>query len=151
MPKIIISNKTKETREKGKELAENILKNKEEKAFVLALKGNLGGGKTAFVQGLAEGLGIKENVVSPTFVIFRKFKISSPDFKYFYHFDCYRIKNPKEVLNLGFKKIIENPRNIVAVEWAEKIEKILPENTLTIEFEFLEENKRKITFNSEKF
>ncbi len=97
-------------------------------ALILSLEGDLGGGKTTFLQGFAKGLGIKEKILSPTFVIMRKSKIKNQKSKFnnFYHIDCYRIQKPKEILDLGWKEIIKNPRNIVAVEWAEKISKILP-------------------------
>jgi tRNA threonylcarbamoyladenosine biosynthesis protein TsaE len=64
--------------------------------------------------------------------------------EYFYHLDCYRVQKPKELLILGFKKITSDPKNIVAVEWAERIKKIMPRNTIWIKFEFIDENKRKI-------
>ncbi len=143
MAKEYIAETKKETKELAQKTAEAVLKGR---ARVLALKGDLGGGKTTFVQFLAEKLGIKEDVLSPTFVIFRKFKAPFP-FQYFYHFDCYRIKNSKEILDLGFREIVDNPKNIVVIEWAGKIEDILPEEALVLNFEFLEENKRKITFN----
>ncbi|HOA47718.1 MAG TPA: tRNA (adenosine(37)-N6)-threonylcarbamoyltransferase complex ATPase subunit type 1 TsaE, partial [Candidatus Pacearchaeota archaeon] len=65
----------------------------------------------------------------------------------FYHFDCYRIEDPKEILDLEFKKIIENPQNIVIFEWGDKIKKILPDDCFKIKFEFLDKNKRKITIS----
>lgn len=63
----------------------------------------------------------------------------------FYHVDCYRIEDPQEILNLGLKDIISNSKNIVAIEWVDKIKEILPESVMTIKFEFLSEKKRKIT------
>jgi len=111
----------------------------------------LGGGKTTFLQGFAKKLGIKEKILSPTFVIMRKFKIrenscpNSCKFVGFYHIDCYRIEKPKEILDLGFREIIQDPQNIMAIEWAEKIKKILPKNTLWINFKFISQAKREIT------
>lgn len=129
----------------GKEIAKEILKSgPKEKAIVLALQGDLGGGKTTFVQGLAEGLGIKEKILSPTFVILKRFQVSGFKFHDFYHIDCYRIKEPKEILDLGFAEIIANPQNIIAIEWAEIIKKILPKDALWLNFEFKSSNKRKI-------
>jgi len=104
----------------------------------LGLKGNLGGGKTTFVQGFAKGLGIKEKILSPTFNIFKKYKN-------FYHIDCYRIKREKEAIDLGFQEIFSNPENIVAVEWPENIKKIMPERTIWLTFKVIGEDKRKIT------
>ena len=139
------------TKKIGKKLADQILKlSPKKKAFLIALEGDLGGGKTTFLQGLAKGLGIKERILSPTFLILKKFKIEKPKsqktkFKYFYHLDCYRIQNPKELLDLGFKKIIDDPQNIVALEWAEKVKKILPLNTFWLKFQFKSKTQRKIT------
>ncbi len=121
-------------------------------AFILGLKGDLGGGKTTFLQGFAKGLGIKEKILSPTFVIMRKFKIPirvhscsySSRFAYFYHIDCYRIAKSKEILDLGFKEIISNPQNIVAIEWVDKIKNILPRKKIMLEFEVIGQNRRKI-------
>jgi len=127
-----------QTKKAGRLLAEEIIKSKSRKqAFVFGLVGDLGGGKTTFLQGLASGLGIKDKILSPTFIIMRR----SGNF---YHLDCYRIKKPQEILDLGFKEIIANPGNIVAVEWADYIRKIMPKDAIWIEFEFLGENKRKI-------
>jgi len=143
--KYLITNSPLQTQKFGMALAKKILKEKLKKeARVLGLKGDLGGGKTTFLQSFAKGLGIKEKILSPTFVLMRKFQIPSIKFQNFYHIDCYRIEKPKEILNLGFKKIISNPENIVAVEWADSIRKIMPKGTIWIKFEFLEKKKRKI-------
>lgn len=140
-----------QTQKLGEKLAEEIIKNgSQETAVVLGLRGNLGGGKTTFLQGLAKGLGAKEKILSPTFVIYKKFQIQSSNIKFtdFYHFDCYRINKAEEILELDFKKIISDPRNIVAVEWPEKIKKILPKNAILLSFKFIGKNKREISFKS---
>jgi len=127
---------------------------KQKQALIIGLEGDLGGGKTTFLQGFAKGLGIKEKILSPTFIIMRKFKIcedscsNSRRFLYFYHIDCYRIQKPKEILDLGFKKIISNPKNIVAIEWSDRIQKILPKGTLILKFQFANKNKRKISIKN---
>lgn len=147
-----------QTKKLGKILAKEIwhfLSSK--KALVLGLEGDLGGGKTTFLQGLAKGLGIREKILSPTFVIMRKFPISNgarqsgrvagglePQFLNFYHIDCYRIEKSKEILDLGFKEIISNPKNIVAIEWADRIQKILPGDTIIFKFSLVAKKKRKI-------
>jgi len=145
----MISKSAKRTQEIAKDFAKKILKNPHNRsgAFVIALKGDLGGGKTTFLQGFAAGLGVKEKILSPTFNIYKKYKIKNElNLVYFYHFDCYRIEKPKEVLNLGFKKIISNSQNIVAVEWAEKIKDILPSSTQWINFDFINKTARAINF-----
>jgi len=132
-----LSYSTNQTKNLGKKLAQNILKfSLKKRAIVIALKGELGSGKTTFLQGFAKGLGIKDKILSPTFVILRKFQIPASIFKYFYHIDCYRIKKPEELLTLGFKEVISDPKNIVAIEWAEKVNKILPPESIVLDFKF---------------
>jgi len=113
-------------------------------ALIIALEGNLGSGKTTFVQGLAEELGVKENVLSPTFVIQKDFPLSLKNFQNLYHIDAYRLKNYKELLDLGFADLIKNPENLIIIEWADKVRKILPRDIIKIKFENLGGNKRKI-------
>ena len=136
-----------QTKKLGEFLAKKFLKKKGAK--ILSLEGELGGGKTTFLQGFAKGLGIKEKITSPTFVIIKKFRISTKTYnlkpKIFVHIDCYRIEKPKEILTLGFKEILSNPQNIVAIEWADRIRAILPKNLIWIKFQFLSKNQRKIT------
>lgn len=134
------------TQKLGEKLAQDFLISKkiEKKALVIGLEGDLGGGKTTFVQGFAKGLGIKEKILSPTFVILKKFKILNGRFETFYHIDCYRIGGPKDILDLGFNEIISNPKNIVLIEWANKIKKILPKQVIVLTFEFIDEKVRKI-------
>lgn len=140
----IISNNSLETKELGKQLAISLLSCCEIGPIILSLKGELGAGKTTFIQGLALGLGIKKKILSPTFIIMNKFKVK-PN-QYFYHFDCYRIEDIKELKDLEFKEIISNPSNIVVIEWGEKIKKALPKNVMEIKFKVLKENKRKISY-----
>jgi tRNA threonylcarbamoyladenosine biosynthesis protein TsaE len=135
----------KETENLGKKIGRKILKEKPSKiAKIIALEGDLGGGKTTFLKGFAKGLGIREKILSPTFIIFRKFEIRNSKFKNFYHVDCYRIEKIKEILNLGFREIIKDPKNIVAIEWAEKIKKILPKKVIKIKFKILGKKRREI-------
>jgi tRNA threonylcarbamoyladenosine biosynthesis protein TsaE len=139
------SQSARQTKKIGELLAKEILgETKAKKAKVLALKGELGGGKTTFLQGFARGIGIKEKILSPTFIIQKSFKIKKSNFKFFYHIDCYRIQKQKEILDLDFKNTINNPQNIVAVEWADRIAKILPKNIIKINFKVIDKNKREI-------
>ncbi len=147
MFKQVFTESQEQTKKLAQELAKKLLKKKRKKALVLALKGELGSGKTTFLQGLAKGLKIKEKILSPTFVIMKRFPLPLQG-RFFYHIDCYRIQKPKEILELGFEEIIDSPQNIVAVEWAEKIKKFLPPETIWLEFKAKEENKREITINS---
>lgn len=111
--------------------------------LLFALVGPLGSGKTIFVQGMAKFLGIKDRIQSPTFLIMRKYNLKNKEFINFYHLDCYRIKK-KDINLLNFKKIISEPKNIIVIEWAEKIKRFLPKNAIFISFKIINEKEREI-------
>jgi len=132
-----------ETKKLAAIIAKKMLRERHYKhASVLGLVGELGAGKTTFIQGFAQALGIKKHILSPTFLIFRsyklppRFKIQESKFRNLYHVDCYRIHDSRELLKLGFKEILSNPKNIVLIEWADRIKKILPKDTTWINFEY---------------
>lgn len=139
----VITKSSEETQELAQDFAEK-LKGGE----TLALYGELGSGKTTFVQGLAKGLGIKRRIISPTFIIVRTYKISIKykvlSIKYFYHIDLYRINSDKEIEGLGIKEIMNDPQSIVAIEWAEKMGDLLPKERIDIHFKYVDESKRRI-------
>lgn len=153
----IVSKNSANTKIFAAELAKKILKSPLHKkhARVVALVGDLGAGKTTFAQGFAKGLGIKHRMVSPTFLIFRSYPIKSSfraqakqSYKNFYHVDAYRIQSPKEFNALNFHSLLLEPRNILLIEWADKIKKILPKDTLLINFQHgSKENERIITMS----
>lgn len=116
---------------------------KTNQATIIALEGELGSGKTVFSQGLAQALGLKRKITSPTFLIVRNYGLKTRMYKNFFHIDCYRIKKPKELLSLNFKKIITDPKNFVIIEWADKIKELLPQGAIRIKFEHgKKENQR---------
>ena len=135
----IITKNAKETKEFGKKFGSS-LKGGE----VIALVGDLGAGKTTFVQGLAEGLGLKSKIVSPTFILMRQYSLESG--LNFYHADLYRLEGnvDHEVVNLGLPDIWEKKDNIVVVEWAEKSRELFPKNTIWINFDESSEDERRI-------
>jgi len=113
----------------------------------IALYGDLGGGKTTFLQGLAQGLGIKEPILSPTFIISRDYSLKSGG--RFYHFDWYRVDNEKQARALGIEDLFDND-NIVAIEWADRAPRILPQKRLDIYFkQGKKQNQRKIIVKKE--
>lgn len=131
----IVSNSEKDTKQIAAKLAQKI------KHGMIALSGQLGAGKTIFVQGFAEGLGIKEKIISPTFVLIRQHQIPNSK-KYFFHIDLYRLDKYKD---LGLEEIIKSG-NLILIEWAEKIKKILPKKTVWIKIES-KDGKRLITLS----
>lgn len=133
-----ISKSDKETKEIAVKLA------KTTKGNVFALTGELGAGKTTFAQGFAKGLGIKEKIISPTFVLIKQYRIPNTD-KIFYHIDLYRLEDTNHLNDLNLKDILNNKENVVLIEWAEKIEKLLPKKSTTwVSFKF-KNNLREIS------
>ena len=120
------------------------------RATIIALHGDLGAGKTTFVQGFMKALGVKHHVTSPTFLIVRKYNtpttydLRPTTYRNVYHLDLYRIQKPKELLDLGFKKILQDPHAIALIEWPERIKKLLPKNTIWINFEHGKNEKERI-------
>jgi len=146
MPKNQITTKSSQkTKALAKKVLRELFKLNENKNYIICLYGDLGSGKTTFTQGLAEGLEIKEIVNSPTFLIMKKYSARAKKYT-LYHFDCYRVSDHLEILDLGWEEIISGENNIIVIEWPEKIKKILPKKRLDIEFEFADENTRKINF-----
>jgi tRNA threonylcarbamoyladenosine biosynthesis protein TsaE len=129
----------RETNKLAKILAREIIKKslKTETALTIGLEGELGSGKTTFIKAFAKGLGIKKRLTSPTFVLMK-------NYRNFYHIDCYRIKSYKDILGLDFQEIISNPKNIILIEWAEKVKKILPKDVIWIKFKIISEKEREI-------
>ena len=123
-----------------------------DKALVIALFGELGSGKTTFVQGLARGLGITKRIISPTFVIVRQYVIlgrkATPES--FYHIDLYRTESENDLAGLGIEEILQDPKNIVVIEWAEKLGSLLPKSRIDINFTYVSDIKRKIVIYEHK-
>ena len=107
-----------------------------ERATVLALSGELGAGKTTFVQFLANALGIGERVTSPTFVIQKRFLTDHPSFTSLVHIDAYRLESGDELEVLGWYDTLSDPRTLVALEWPENVKEALPEESINIAFEY---------------
>ena len=145
----ITTKSAEETKSVAKLFAEMLAQEMTAKgALVVALDGALGAGKTTFAQGFAEGLGVKEKVKSPTFVLVHTHTLKKKArFKAFYHADCYRLESEKDVNAIGLDEAMNNPENIVLVEWARRIKKTLPNDTIRVTFKYINERTRKISFN----
>lgn len=112
----------------------------------LALSGDLGAGKTTFVQGLARGLGITGAVTSPTFVLINRYRM--PDGRALQHADCYRLEHaPLEMWDAGLGDLLAGD-DLVVIEWADRVPDLLPAEHLEIHFEYLDENRRRLTFSA---
>lgn len=131
------TNSAQGTLQLAKKLARNL------PARIFSLEGELGSGKTTFVQGFAQGFGIKEKVISPTFVLIRQHKVPKTNLM-LYHIDLYRIE---QIGELGLKEILSNKNNIVLIEWAEKL-KELPKGAIKISIKKTGQTKRVFTIAS---
>lgn len=147
---VFVTNSFEETQKLGEELAIEATLSQKEEALVIALYGDLGAGKTTFTQGLAKRLGIQKRIISPTFIFVRTYNLKSTSqiFKFFYHIDLYRIDGEESIEGLGIEEIIKDQKNIVAIEWAEKIRNLLPKDRWNVTFEYVDGNKRRITIKN---
>jgi len=146
---IILTKNAAETEKFAINLAKSL-----KRGDILCLYGNLGSGKTTFVQGLARGLGIKRRIFSPTFIIVRSYEITTPHFAkasrgkqnsiFFYHIDLYRIQTKQDLLGLGIDEILKDEKNIVSIEWAEKLFDLLPKKRIDLKFKYIDQNERLI-------
>ena len=133
----VITQSPGETQKLGQKIGSD-LKSGKLKKRIICLYGDLGSGKTTFIQGLAKGLGIKKRITSPTFVFVKKYQPS------FYHVDLYRIEKLEETKGLGLGEIFSDPQALVAIEWAEKIKEMLPKERINLWFNYLNQNERKV-------
>lgn len=141
----IISKNIKETAQIAYDFGAD-LKPKENKATIVGLYGELGAGKTTFMKYLAEYLGVADTIQSPTFVIMKKYNLKNTNnFDQLIHIDAYRIENSQEMFVLDWQEMVANPKNLICVEWPERIAEIIGEH-IVIRFEHVEgsENQRKI-------
>lgn len=131
-----ITHSTEETKKLAFELAKKI-----PIGSTVALYGDLGSGKTTFTKYFVEDLGLKNRVQSPTFVVARKYGHVN-------HVDLYRLTSEAEAIDIGIEEMLVDKNTITLIEWPEIIEKLLPEKTVKIYFEYIDENTRKITIKN---
>jgi tRNA threonylcarbamoyladenosine biosynthesis protein TsaE len=139
----MISKSIEETGKIAKEFVENIKPHKG-LAFVVAMHGDLGSGKTTFVKMVAKEFGIENTVTSPTFVIEKIYKLENQDFDNLIHIDAYRLKSGEELKTLGWEEVSKNPKNIIFIEWPDNVKDVLPDDKQEMYFKFIDENTREI-------
>ncbi len=135
--------------EETKEVAEAVVRRLDlgDKATVVALRGNLGSGKTAFSQAVGEVLGVSE-MSSPTFVIEKIYPIDYRGFKHLIHIDAYRLEKHTELLHLGWTEICKEPENLILIEWPDRVSEIIPKDAMMINFKFVDETTREINYDN---
>lgn len=124
-------------------------------ATVVALSGELGAGKTAFVKGVAKALGLHEHITSPTFVIMKLYPIGKPKasngagdrrFKKLVHIDAYRLKGEHHLKVLGWEELLRDPGNLICVEWPEQAAGAIPASAIRIALLYSGEHERTISY-----
>lgn len=119
-------------------------------ATVWALSGDLGAGKTTFSQCVAEALGVEDVVTSPTFVIQKIYRLPEASaFDHLIHIDAYRLEGGGELVDLGWHNLLDEPTNIVLIEWPERVSDVIPDYAERFTFEHVNETTRRITTDHE--
>lgn len=118
-------------------------------AKVIALHGDLGAGKTTFVQTLGKALGVTETITSPTFTIMKAYPLTGETFTTLAHMDAYRIDDLNELGPLRFEALLSRPETLLVIEWAEKIASALPASILTLRFAILDETTRTVQISDQ--
>jgi tRNA threonylcarbamoyladenosine biosynthesis protein TsaE len=131
---IVISRSPEETQALGERLGTRL-----EAGSVVACIGELGAGKTCFLQGLARGLGVESPVTSPTFVLVNQYRGRLP----VYHLDAYRPETLSELLEIGVEELLHGD-GVALVEWADKLLPLLPSHTITVTITGLGDEPRRI-------
>lgn len=111
------------------------LKRKDSGATIVTLSGELGAGKTTFVQEVARFFGIEERVTSPTFVIEKIYELSGAPFERLIHIDAYRLKSARELELLGWEEISGNSFNLILLEWPERVPELIPSRATGVRFD----------------
>ncbi len=132
----VVTETAEDTRKVAEALAELLVP-----GDVVSLTGDLGAGKTTFVQGAARGLGVTDQVASPTFVLVREYRGDVP----VYHLDVYRLDRMQEVIDLGFEDLLD-PAGVVFVEWGDAILPLLPDEHLRVELRSQDGDARRLSF-----
>jgi len=143
----IIAKNAEETKSLGQELAASLTGDQGQgKPHIICLYGELGSGKTTFIQGVAKGLGLSSRLLSPTFIIVRHYIIPQKNIN-FYHCDLYRLYKQSELNTLGLSEIFSDPTAIIFIEWAERLGKLLPSNRIDIHIDGIHGQVRTITMD----
>ena len=133
---VIITTTARQTQRVASLLAKKISASVSPRARVVALKGNLGAGKTTFVQGFAKALGIIDIVQSPTFVLMKIYSLKrEKQVRHLVHIDAYRIESLAEIKHIGLFRLLQDGDAIILIEWADRIKKMIPKDAKWITFE----------------
>lgn len=141
-----VSHSLNETQKIADDFLKSLMKRDSKSATIVGLHGDLGSGKTTFTQCVVRSLGISESITSPTFLIIKTYNLQRTTYNKLIHIDVYRLKTGEELLKLGWQELVADPQSLIFLEWPERVSEILPPDYIKLEFEFVDETARKITF-----
>jgi len=118
---------------------------------VIALIGDLGSGKTTLIKGLAQGLGVKETITSPSYVLMKTYKPTKKKINHLIHVDAYRLQSAQDLIDVGLNDWLSQPGSVTIIEWADQVKEILPKNTIVIKLKLGQENNQRIIKSNVKF
>lgn len=130
----------------AKDILQHITTQKSQsRATVVCLHGDLGAGKTTLVTELAKLFNIKQSIQSPTFVILKNYPLDGDAyFKNFIHIDAYRLQSESELQRLNWQEYVDNPDNLICIEWSENVPKCIPKNHIDIYLEHINQETRTV-------
>ena len=140
VPTVLTSTSPEDTQAAGERLAHTLAP-----GAVVALTGELGAGKTCFIQGLARGLGATTWATSPTFVLINEYRGRLP----IHHVDAYRVSGPTDMIDVGLLDLIDAD-GVTLIEWPERVRSLLPDRTIDVTIEGLGDDPRTITILAPK-
>lgn len=140
MKQEIITQSVEETKKVARDFAKKL-----KPGSIVCLRGDLGSGKTAFAQGILSSFGAKPPYTSPTFLIIKEYALETtpPKPKKLYHIDAYRISS-KDLLEQGWRDIVQNKNAITLIEWPERVLEIIPPHAIVLDFSWESERERLI-------
>lgn len=133
-----ISNSVQETQDIALYISSKI-----EKSQVICFQGNLGAGKTTFIQSVLNFFKAEKPYTSPTFVIMKKYLVENEFIETIYHIDAYRIDS-LALKELGWEELVQTPKTLILLEWPEKVSEIIPKNAQYVDIKWISENSREI-------
>ena len=136
MERVVITEGPEDTMRLGEELAREL-----RAGDVVALVGELGSGKTTLAKGIAQGLFVREPVISPSFLLARTYRGQM----LLHHLDAYRVNSPQELVEVGLTELLPPEEGVTVVEWADRVEELIPPGSLWIRLEHLDGDRRKLT------
>lgn len=149
-----LSNSVEDTIEFGKHFIEELIKDQSSKSIILCLEGELGSGKTQFTKGVASYLGVKEEVISPTYNYCREYDVNKNNIDKLFHVDAYKFYEQEDLIDIGFLEMIKT-KSVIAIEWAGKVADLISKTIdnsrlIWINLYHTGENSRKIEFGELK-